>query len=135
MVRPGLNMALRQILAILERERQALAGLDISAMLECASEKDGLCADLDAHFQSGAPSDSGLSEEQRSLLEAARRRNAINRQIRNLLAANVAARLESMAGMPALYHAKQAARPATSTAPLGASAHGAAYGLQLAEQG
>jgi hypothetical protein len=37
------------------------------------------------------------------LLDAARRLNEVNRQVRNLIAANVAARLDALTGSPALY--------------------------------
>ena len=100
---------LRQILAVLETERQALAGLDIEAILGCAAEKGALCARLEDMAQAGLQTKGALSDEVRSLLEAARRRNAVNRQIRNLLAANVAARLDMLAGSPALYAASPAA--------------------------
>ena len=102
---------LRQMIAVLQAERQALAGLDLDAIMGCANEKVALCGTLDAcgPFADGF----SLDEECRGLLDAARRLNEVNRQIRNLIAANVAARLEAMTGSPALYKAQ---RPAYSYA-------------------
>ena len=95
---PPLHETLRQMLAVLQAERQALAGLDLDAILGSAATKTALCGTLD---RSGTV----LDEECRGLLDAARRLNEVNRQIRNLIAANVAARLESLTGAPALYRA------------------------------
>ena len=49
-----------------------------------------------------------IDEECRGLLDAARRLNEVNRQVRNLVAANVAARLDALTGSPALYRARPA---------------------------
>lgn len=87
-----LHAALRQLLAGLERERQALAALDIDEITGCAAGKRGLCETL-----AGVAPDA-LDAEARTMLEAARRLNEVNRQIRNLVAANVAARLETLSG-------------------------------------
>ena len=46
-----------------------------------------------------------VDDECRGLLEAARRLNEVNRQVRNLIAANVAARIDAIVGSPALYRA------------------------------
>ncbi len=86
----ALHAALRQMLAGLERERQALAALDIDEITGCAAGKRGLCETL-----AGVTPDA-LDAEARTMLEAARRLNEVNRQIRNLVAANVAARLETL---------------------------------------
>lgn len=98
-----LTTTLRQILAVLETERQALAGLDLELILGCAAEKRELCdaADVLAADRVGG----SLSEEVRGLIDAARRRNEINRQLRNLVAANVAKRLDSLTGTAPLYAA------------------------------
>lgn len=90
---------LRQMLAVMEQERQALAGLDINAIMGCASEKSALCERL------GTASNDNLDEECLSIIDATRRLNEVNRQVRNLLAANVSARLDSLAGAPGLYKA------------------------------
>ena len=92
-----MHETLRQMLAVLEGERQALAGLDLEAILGAASDKHRLCGDLEA-----STSDI-LDGEFRAMLEAARRQNEVNRQIRNLIAANVAARIDALAGTAQLY--------------------------------
>ena len=104
----GLHMRdqLRQMLAVLQAERQALAGLDLDAIMGAAHEKRDLCGRLD-----GTVAD-GLDEECRGLLDAARRLNEVNRQVRNLIAANVSARLDALTGSPALYRAAGTGRPA-----------------------
>ena len=109
---------LRQMIAVLQAERQALAGLDLDAIMGCANDKVALCGtlDVDGPFDSDAP----ISEECRGLLDAARRLNEVNRQVRNLIAANVAARLDTLTGSPALYRAAPNAGPAYAyTAPRG----------------
>lgn len=94
---------LRQMIAVLQAERQALAGLDLDAIMGCAQDKIALCGRLDdgGPFAAGAV----IDEECRGLLDAARRLNEVNRQVRNLIAANVAARLDALTGSPALYRA------------------------------
>ncbi len=91
--------SLRQMLAVLQAERQALAGLDLDAIMGAAHDKRALCGTLDA---SG---DALLDEECRGLLDAARRLNEVNRQVRNLIAANVSARLEALTGRAPVYSA------------------------------
>lgn len=83
--------ALRQMLALLEGERQALAALDLERIVTCADGKLGLCEKL----ESIAPAD--LDEESIGLLDAAKRLNEINRRLRNLIATNVHSRLETLA--------------------------------------
>ncbi len=85
-----LHATLRQMLAGLERERQALAALDIDAILGCATGKQALCETLTGVHPAA------LDAEARAMLETAKRLNEVNRQIRNLVAANVAARLETL---------------------------------------
>lgn len=97
-----LRDTLRQMLAVLEDERQALAGLDVDAIMGCAVDKNALCGRLDMT----APE--AIDEECRGLLEAARRVNEANRRVRNLIAANVSARLDALTGQPALYRAQAA---------------------------
>lgn len=97
-----LRDTLRQMLAVLEDERQALAGLDVDAIMGCAVDKNALCGRLDTT----APE--AIDEECRGLLEAARRVNEANRRVRNLIAANVSARLDALTGQPALYRAQGA---------------------------
>ena len=88
---------LRQMLAVLQAERQALAGLNMQAILAAAADKRDLCGRLDT----GVYPD--IDDECRGMLDAARRLNDINRQLRNLIAANVSARLEALTGTPTLY--------------------------------
>lgn len=95
-----LRDTLRQMLAVLDNERQALAGLDVDAIMGCAVDKNALCGRLDT------TSPEAIDEECRGLLEAARRVNEANRRVRNLIAANVSARLDALTGQPALYRAQ-----------------------------
>ena len=98
-----LRETLRQMIAVLQEERQALAGLDLDAIMGCANDKIALCGTIDAAGPFADPA--ALDEECRGLLDAARRLNEVNRQVRNLIAANVAARLDALTGSPALYRA------------------------------
>lgn len=100
--RREIRETLRQMVAVLQAERQALAELDIDAVMGTASEKSAICDQLS---QTG---EAELDEECRSLIEAARHLNEVNRQIRNLVAANVSARLNALTGSTALYNAKPA---------------------------
>ena len=93
---------LRQMVAVLQEERQALAGLDLDAIMGAAVSKQGLCDVI----QDNDPAH--VDEECRGLLEAAKRLNEVNRQVRNLIAANVAQRLDAIVGSPALYRARPA---------------------------
>ncbi|WP_254912872.1 flagellar protein FlgN [Novosphingobium sp. B 225] len=109
---------LRQMIAVLQAERQALAGLDLDAIIGASQDKIALCGTIDAHgpFSEGY----AIDEECRGLLDAARRLNEVNRQVRNLIAANVAARLDALTGSPALYK--------TGTAPRAAYAYAGVRG-------
>ncbi len=106
----ALRDQLRQMVAVLEAERQALAGLDLDAIMGCANDKVALCGTIDhcGPFADGTE----LGDECTGLLDAARRLNEVNRQVRNLIAANVAARLDMLTGSPALYRAGAVAAPA-----------------------
>lgn len=83
---------LRQMIAVLERERHALAALDADDLICSARDKDALC-DVLAEIGPQA-----LDHETRNLAETARQLNEVNRRVRNLLAANVAARIEALGG-------------------------------------
>ena len=96
----SLSQTLRQMIAVLEGERAALAELDLERILLCAEGKSALGERLAG--DNGADT---LDEECRGLLDAARRMNAVNRKMRNLIAANVSARLEMLAGTTRLYAA------------------------------
>ena len=85
------------MIAALENERQALAAMDLDALSLAGTDKLRLCGALEGH----GPAD--LDAECRGLLEAARHQNEVNRKIRNLLAANVAARLDALTSSPGLY--------------------------------
>ena len=88
---------LRQMVAALDAERQALAAMNIDALVLATADKQSLCSDLERH----AAND--VDAECRGLLEAARHQNEVNRKVRNLLAANVAARLDALTRSPGLY--------------------------------
>ena len=92
-----LRDSLRQMLALLENERQALAALDLDSILSSSDGKLELCETIER--QAHGP----LDEECRGLLDAVARLNAVNRKIRNLIAANVEARLGALAGRISLY--------------------------------
>ncbi|WP_379922711.1 flagellar protein FlgN [Erythrobacter sp. R86502] len=87
-----LAMNLRQMIAVLERERQALAALDADGLVGAAQDKEVLCDAL------AAITPQALDGETRGLAETARQLNEVNRRVRNLLAANVAARIEALGG-------------------------------------
>ena len=93
----------RQMIAVLEDERQALAALDLDVLTLSNTNKLALCDRLDAAHPPQ------LSDETRDLLETARRMNEVNRRVRNLLAANVAARLEALSGSAGTYRLPRAA--------------------------
>lgn len=97
-----LAVSLRQMIAVLERERQALAALDADDLISAARAKEALC-DAMAEI---APQT--LDGETRSLAETARQLNEVNRRVRNLLAANVAARIEALGGRHRLARATYA---------------------------
>lgn len=101
-----LSEALRQMLALLEGERQALAALDLDRIVNCADGKQQLCNALEGRGTE-------LDEECRGLLDAVKRMNEVNRKLRNLLAANVQARLSALTGGGTVYQAAPAAPPAT----------------------
>lgn len=95
---------LRQMLALLESERQALAGMDLERILVCADGKQDLCATLDRLEISS------LDEECKGLLNAVRRLNDINRRLRNVIAANVQARLTALTGRVRPYERQSGPR-------------------------
>lgn len=99
--KPSLKTALRQILAVLEEERLAFAGLDLDAIVLASRDKLEMCGALEAlEFET-------LDEELLSMARAARDANAINRRIRNLVAANIATRIDMLSGAPRLYVARR----------------------------
>lgn len=99
----SLKDSLRQMLAALQDERQALAAIDLEAILICANQKKSLVHDIAAlDFEE-------LDDEARGMVEAAHRLNEVNRHTRNLLAANVSARLNALTGRSDVYRATPAA--------------------------
>jgi hypothetical protein len=105
-----LAATLRQMLAALEAERQALAALDIDALTLSGRDKLSLCDEL------GGADVGALDGECRGLLLAARQANEVNRRVRNLVAANISARLDALTGALGLYRS-----------PLGGSRFSAAH--------
>jgi len=97
-----LKQTLRQMLAVMEQERQALAAMNLHSIVKCAASKSALGDRLQA------TTNDNLDEESRSLIDAARRLNEVNRQVRNLVAANVAARLDALTGTASVYRAQRA---------------------------
>lgn len=81
---------LRHVLAVLEEERQAFAALDLERMMVCANAKQTTTQKL------SAANDAGLDEEAMGLLDAARRCNAANRKMCNLIAAQISGRLDAL---------------------------------------
>ena len=108
-----LGAMLRAMLTVLEAEREALTTLDLDGILGASGSKGALCGRLEATRPSA------MDEECRGMLEAARHLNEVNRQLRNLVAANVSARLEALTGVPATYDARGGA-PAAAYAYAGA---------------
>ena len=101
MERANMHDALRQVIAVLEGERQALAGLELDTILVASRDKQQLCAAIE---ECGTRMQA-IDEESRAMLDTARRLNEVNRQVRNLVAANVEARLEALTGSARLYRA------------------------------
>ena len=88
---------LRQMLALLEGERQALAALDLERILTCADGKLDLCTAIERCEARE------LDEECSGLLDAVRRLNEINRKLRNLIASNMQARFNMLTNATGLY--------------------------------
>lgn len=103
---PDLADHLRQMIAALQAERQALATLDSDALFDAARAKETLCDALE-----GTDYDPDtLAQPERELAKTARELNEVNRRVRNLLAAHVSTRLEAL-GVP-----RHAYAPATTAA-------------------
>lgn len=94
---------LRQMIAALENERQALATLDLDLLTNAVRDKEALCDILEP------VSADQLNGETRSLASTARQLNDVNRRVRNLLAANVASRLEALGVPQVTYRANRLA--------------------------
>ncbi|MBS7671305.1 flagellar protein FlgN [Croceicoccus gelatinilyticus] len=96
-----LRKELRQILAVLDAERQAIAALDLDAITIAANDKLALCRSIDGL----GPIE--LDDECKALLMTARDCNETNKQMRNLVAANISNRIDMLTGSPRLYGAKR----------------------------
>ena len=98
---PDMTHTVRQMLAVLQDERRALAGLDLAGIVDCAMRKGHLCETL-AGF--GADADTGAVDAPlRDLLTSAARLNDGNARLRNLIAGKVSARLTALTGRSTLY--------------------------------
>lgn len=99
----ALTAQLRQLIAALENERQALATLDLDLLTNAVRDKEALCDILEP------VSADQLNSETRALASTARELNDVNRRVRNLLAANVASRLEALGVPQVTYRANRLA--------------------------
>ncbi len=88
---------LRQMIAVLEEERQALATLDADELFEVSHRKLALCDTLRPFGEEA------LDPQSRELAKTAQALNDVNRRVRNLLAANVSARLEALGSVQHTY--------------------------------
>ena len=93
--------ALRQMIAALAAERQALAGLEIDALLASAADK---ASAADRMGEAAA-----LDDICRALATEAKRLNESNLATVRLLSANVANRLSALTGQVPLYAPKPGA--------------------------
>lgn len=92
---------LRQMIAVLQAERQAFAAMDLDGLLASTQGKQDLCDRLEA------ANDQGIDAECAGLLVSARQLNEVNRRVRNLTAAHVSARLDALTGASGLYQTRQ----------------------------
>ena len=98
---PDITLTMRQMLAALQDERRALAGLDLAGIVDCASRKGHLCEAL-AGFGTDADT-AAIEAPLRDLLTTAARLNDGNARLRNLIAGKVSARLTALTGRSSLY--------------------------------
>ena len=94
---PDVTQTLRQMLAVLQDERRALAGLDLAGIVDCAARKGHLCKML-AEADTAA-----IDAPIRDLLASAARLNDGNARLRNLIAGKVSTRLTALTGRSSLY--------------------------------
>ena len=92
-----LAQTLRQMLAVLQDERRALAGLDLAGIVDCATRKGHLCEVL-AKVEASA-----IDAPVQQLLTSAARLNDGNARLRNLIAGKVSTRLTALTGRSSLY--------------------------------
>lgn len=91
------TQTLRQMLAVLQDERRALAGLDLAGIVDCAMRKGHLCEVL-AKVEASA-----IDAPVQQLLTSAARLNDGNARLRNLIAGKVSTRLTALTGRSPLY--------------------------------
>jgi hypothetical protein len=94
---PDVTQTVRHILAVLQDERRALAGLDLAGIVDCAMRKGHLCEVL-AGAEAGA-----IDAPLHALLASAARLNDGNARLRNLIAGKVSTRLTALTGRSSLY--------------------------------
>lgn len=92
-----LREPLRQLIAVLDKERQAIAGLELDDITIAAQSKLAVCGKIEQI------SADDLDDETRAMILSARDMNETNRQIRNLIAANIETRIKTIAGSSSLY--------------------------------
>lgn len=103
---PDLPQILRHMLAVLQEERRAIAGLDLDGIVACAEVKGELCEVL-AHADAGA-----IDPQTRELIVNAERLNLGNARLRNLVAGKVATQLAALTGRSPLYRVGAGRGPA-----------------------
>ena len=96
-VQPDLTHAMRQMLAVLQEERRALAALDLAGIVDCAARKGALCEAL-AHADART-----IDPAVKELVASAARLNDGNARMRNLIAGKVSTRLTALTGRSPLY--------------------------------
>lgn len=99
--RHELAALLRQMIAALQGERQALAALDIDALTGASASKLALCTTLE-----GVGIADTLDPECRALAQSAHQLNETNRRMRNILSHNVSERLDLLTGHRASYRVR-----------------------------
>jgi len=97
----AISRHLRQMIAALEEERQALATMDMDLLNGAVRKKEEMCSLLEPE------NTDELDPEARALAASARQLNDVNRRVRNLLAANVATRLEALGVPQPTYRARR----------------------------
>lgn len=97
----AISRHLRQMIAALEEERQALATMDMDLLNGAVRKKEEMCSLLEPE------NTDELDPETRALAASARQLNDVNRRVRNLLAANVATRLEALGVPQPTYRARR----------------------------
>ncbi len=92
-----LREPLRQLIAVLDKERQAIAGLELDDITIAAQTKLAVCGAIEKI------SSDDIDDEIQAMILSARDMNETNRQIRNLVANNIDARIKTLTGSSGLY--------------------------------